>query len=93
MLELASVSDWEAVERLARQNHELHVQWRPDIYTMPEKLYTEDRFDREVRERSLYVAKIGGEGRLDEVHHTHVTTLYRLLGQASIVVKATINRS
>ena len=61
MLQLASVSDREAVERLARQVHELHIQWRPDIYSMPEKLYTDDRFDHAVRERALYVAKIGGE--------------------------------
>lgn len=61
MLQLAQIADRPAVERLARQCHALHVTWRPDIYEMPEELYPEDRFTREIGERSLYVAKVGGE--------------------------------
>lgn len=59
MLQLACVADREAVNVLARQIHEQHVSWRPDIYRMPEELYPEDRFLQEVRERNLYVAKVG----------------------------------
>lgn len=61
MLQLACDADRQAVERLARQCHELHVNWRPDIYEMPRELFWEERFSGEVRERNLYVAKIGGE--------------------------------
>lgn len=61
MLELASPKDREAVERLARQVHRMHVHWRPDLYEMPPELYPEDRFQAAIDQRQLYVAKAGGE--------------------------------
>lgn len=60
MLELAVEADREAVDNLARQVHAMHVAWRPDIYEMPEALYPEERFREAARERSLYVARLGG---------------------------------
>ncbi|MDD5863882.1 MAG: GNAT family N-acetyltransferase [Firmicutes bacterium] len=60
MLELAVDADREEVNNLARQVHAMHVAWRPDIYEMPEALYPEERFREAVRERSLYVARLGG---------------------------------
>ena len=32
MLELARQSDWEDINRLSVQIHDLHAAWRPDIY-------------------------------------------------------------
>ena len=61
MLELASPKDREAVNRLARQVHQLHVDWRPDLYEMPQELYPEDRFLSAIQQRQLYVAKVGEE--------------------------------
>lgn len=61
MLELASQKDREAVNRLARQVHEMHVSWRPDLYEMPQELYPQERFCAAVEQRQLYVAKVGGE--------------------------------
>lgn len=58
MLQLASQQDWACVNALARQVHELHVSWRPDIYRMPEMLYPMERFEQEIRQRNLYVAKV-----------------------------------
>ena len=60
MIELASKQDREAVERLAKQVHALHVQWRPDLYTMPEELFPEELFSQMIQNRELYVAKIDG---------------------------------
>lgn len=60
MLELAVEADREAVNAIARQVHALHVAWRPDIYEMPGELYPEARFLEAVRERQLYVARLGG---------------------------------
>lgn len=60
MLELATSADREAVNAMARQVHAMHVSWRPDIYEMVEELYPEERFQEAVKERQLYVAKIGG---------------------------------
>lgn len=60
MLELAQLSDREAVNTLARQVHALHVQWRPDIYEMVDELYPEERVREGIAARELYVAKLAG---------------------------------
>ena len=60
MIELARACDREAVERLAKQIHAMHIEWRPDIYQMPEELFPEERFAELVKNRELYVAKLGG---------------------------------
>ena len=57
MLQLARSVDREQVERIAKEVHAMHVAWRPDIYEMPEELYSEERFNRLIAERQLYVAK------------------------------------
>ena len=60
MLELATKYDRSAVNRLARQVHEMHVQWRPDLYQMPEELFPEALYAELVKNRELYVAKLDG---------------------------------
>lgn len=60
MLELATPSDREVINAMARQVHAMHVQWRPDIYEMVDELYPEARFQEAVNARQLYVGKIGG---------------------------------
>ena len=60
MLELATPIDRAAVNDLARQVHELHVSWRPDIFRMLDELYPEARFLDCIRQRQLYVAKLNG---------------------------------
>ena len=60
MIELAAIKNRNEVNRLARQVHALHVQWRPDLYQMPEELFPEELFSELVKNRELYVAKLGG---------------------------------
>ena len=60
MLELATKHDRSEVNRLARQVHEMHVQWRPDLYQMPEELFPEELYAELVKNRELYVAKLDG---------------------------------
>ena len=61
MLELATLADREAVNTIAKQVHDMHVSWRPDIYEPLEEHYTEARFAEAIRNRQLYVAKLAGE--------------------------------
>lgn len=61
MLELAQRSDRDAVNTMARQVHQLHVNWRPDIFEMVEELYPRERFEKAVSEKQLYVAKMDGK--------------------------------
>lgn len=60
MLELAAEADREAVNAMARQVHAMHVSWRPDLFEMSEELYSEERFQKAVKERQLYVARVDG---------------------------------
>ena len=60
MLELATKHDRSEVNRLARQVHEMHVSWRPDLYTMPEELFPEELYSELLKNRELYVAKLDG---------------------------------
>ena len=60
MLELAREGDWEAVNALSVQIHDLHAAWRPDIYFSTEEPLPKASFLEKIRERMLYVAKIDG---------------------------------
>ena len=60
MLELARPCDRKAVNALAKQIHDLHVSWRPDIFEPAEEMYPEERFRDAVQQRQLYVARVGG---------------------------------
>ena len=61
MLELAQKADWESVNNLAKQVHEMHIAWRPDIYEDAESLYPMERFASAIKNRELYVAKLDGQ--------------------------------
>ena len=61
MLQLAQISDREAVNTLAQQVHDMHIIWRPDIYTDADELYPHDRYEHAIHSRELYVAKIGDQ--------------------------------
>ena len=60
MIELATAKDRDAVNRLARQIHQMHMEWRPDIFRMPEELFPEERYAELISNRQLYVAKLNG---------------------------------
>ena len=60
MIELATIKDRSEIERLAKQIHQQHIDWRPDIYRMPEELFPEERFLELIGRRELYVAKLEG---------------------------------
>ncbi len=61
MLQLATASDRAAVNGIAKQVHDMHVSWRPDIYEPVDEQYTQLRFEEAIRNRQLYVAKLAGE--------------------------------
>ena len=61
MLQLAIPADRAEVNAIAKQVHELHVTWRPDIYQPAEEQFDEELFTEAIRNRQMYVAKISGE--------------------------------
>ena len=60
MLELARPSDWEDIHRLSLQVHDMHVAWRPDIFSATEEPYPKEKFLEDIRSRMVYVGKIDG---------------------------------
>lgn len=58
MLELARESDWEDIQRLSVQIHDLHAGWRPDLYCHSEEPYPRTAFLEDVKSRTVYVAKL-----------------------------------
>ena len=60
MLELARPSDWEEINRLSVQIHDLHAAWRPDIYYSCAEPYPHEEFLAHIAEKRVYVAKLGG---------------------------------
>ena len=59
MLQLARPEDREAIDQIAKQIHALHVAWRPDIYEMPQQMFSAERFSDAISHRQLYAAKVG----------------------------------
>lgn len=59
MLQLARESDFEAVKRLSVQVHDLHADWRPDIYFHCEEPYPKEKFLADIADRLVYVSKLG----------------------------------
>ncbi len=61
MLELARECEWEAVKRLSVQIHDLHADWRPDLYCHTEEPYPKQQFLEDIQNRMVYTAKLHGQ--------------------------------
>lgn len=60
MLELARREDFEAVNAIAKQVHDLHVAWRPDLYCHCDCPIPMDYYLDCIAQRTLFVAKLSG---------------------------------
>lgn len=54
-------TDWEKVNNLAIQVHELHVGWRPDIFLSSKIVITQERFCELIENTQIFVAKENDE--------------------------------
>ncbi|MGN1307634.1 MAG: GNAT family N-acetyltransferase [Faecousia sp.] len=57
---LADEADFEEVNRLARQVHELHVQWRPDLFRSVQYPISPEEFSTLLQEQRLLLAQKDG---------------------------------
>jgi len=57
----ARPDEYSAVERLMKQVHAMHVQWRPDVFAMPEAVLPEDVFAADAADGMLIVAEKAGQ--------------------------------
>ena len=57
ILKPATESDWESIQRISVQIHDLHAAWRPDIYFHTDEPYPKARFLEDSSKGLLYVAR------------------------------------
>lgn len=57
-IEVPTINDYEQVNDLACQVHELHVNWRPDLFLPTKEAIAKERFVNLIEEKSIFVVKI-----------------------------------
>lgn len=60
-IEIPNIDDFEIVNKLAKQVHELHVKWRPDIFTSLENVINKEQFETMIDAKEIYVVKMNSE--------------------------------
>lgn len=60
-IEVPRIEDLEDVNKLAKQVHELHVKWRPDLFLSVDEVINKDDFKKKIEEKEIYVAKINNK--------------------------------
>lgn len=57
-IEIPQKEELKKVNKLAKQVHELHVNWRPDLYLNVEEVITKEEFEERIQAKEIFVAKI-----------------------------------
>lgn len=57
-IELPNVDDWEIINKLSIQVHELHVKWRPDLFNSVEQVITKEELEIMIDNKEIFVAKL-----------------------------------
>lgn len=72
MIVCAKRKDYDQFKKIMSQIHQLHVQWRPDIYQPAKDIISFPDFERFIKEERLWVAKINEDVvglMIIEYHH------------------------
>ncbi len=57
LIEIPQIGDYEQVNNLAKQVHELHVKWRPDLFLNVDEVISRDSFKEMIQEKEIFIAK------------------------------------
>lgn len=60
-IRLATESDYASVERIMKQVHTMHVDWRPDIYKEMDPILPLDMYLDHIEQQQVLVADMAGE--------------------------------
>lgn len=60
-IEIPQIKDYELVNKLAVQVHELHVGWRPDLFISVDEVISKEYFNELILNKEILVAKIADE--------------------------------
>ncbi len=61
IIEISKLEDFKKVNKLAKQVHELHVNWRPDLFLSVDKVISKEDFKEMIQAKEIFVAKIKDE--------------------------------
>lgn len=60
-IEIPQIEDFYGVNELAKQVHELHVNWRPDLFLSVDEVISKEDFEKMIQAKEIFVAKIEDE--------------------------------
>ncbi len=61
IIEIPRIEDFEKVNKLAKQVHELHVEWRPDLFLSVDEVINKENFEEKIKAKEIFIAKIQDE--------------------------------
>ena len=57
-IELPKLEDFNKVNELAKQVHELHVNWKPDLFLSVDEVISKDCFEEMIQAKEIFIARI-----------------------------------
>jgi ribosomal protein S18 acetylase RimI-like enzyme len=60
-IEIPQIEDFKKVNELAKQVHELHINWRPDLFLSVDEVISKEDFEKMIQAKEIFVAKIEDE--------------------------------
>lgn len=60
-IEIPKIKDFKKVNKLAKQVHELHVNWRPDLFLSVDEVINKEDFEKMVQDKEIFVARVEDE--------------------------------
>ena len=60
-IEVPEIKDFKRVNELAKQVHELHVNWNPDLFLSVEEVLQKDYFENLIQNEKIFIAKVKNE--------------------------------
>lgn len=60
-IEIPKIEDCNRVNELAKQVHELHVNWRPDLFLSVDEVISKENFEEMLQAKEIFIAKIQDE--------------------------------
>lgn len=61
MIETPKSADFKKVNCLAKQVHELHVEWRPDLFLNVDEPIPKEEFENLIQNKEIFIAKLENE--------------------------------
>lgn len=60
-IEIPKLDEFRKVNKLAKQVHELHVNWRPDLFLSVDEVISKENFEEMIKAEEIFIAKIQDE--------------------------------